>query len=252
MTDFDARLPLTELSDEEKLLQEAVRKFARKEIAPLVREMDEAQKMSPALIAKLFDQGFMGIEVAEEHGGVGASFFSSILVIEEISAVDPAVGTLVDVQNTLIVNALLRWATAEQKANYLPRIVTNLICSYALSEASSGSDAFALKTSAHSDGDGFVLNGSKLWISSTGCGKPSEFRFARRRMLRLRNQDAAQTGRKISHGRFGQLGRWIGRHKPIASLQRFKRERGLTLAVRQDQNVSGPRKGDIEKPQFLL
>jgi alkylation response protein AidB-like acyl-CoA dehydrogenase len=166
VTDLDARFPLTQLSDEEELLRETVRKFARKEIAPLVREMDETQKMSPALIAKLFEQGFMGIEIAEEHGGVGASFFSSILVIEEISAVDPAVGTLVDVQNTLTVNALLRWASEEQKSEYLPRIVTDLVCSYALSEASSGSDAFALKTSARADGDGFVLNGSKLWISN--------------------------------------------------------------------------------------
>ncbi len=164
--DLNAHLPLTQLSEEELLLQATVRKFARREIAPLVREMDEAQKMNPALIAKLFGQGFMGIEVAEEHGGVGASFFSSILVIEEISAVDPAVGTLVDVQNTLTVNALLRWATDEQKEKYLPRIVTDLVCSYALSEASSGSDAFALKTSARPDGDGYILNGSKLWISN--------------------------------------------------------------------------------------
>ncbi len=164
--EFHAHLPLTQLSEEELLLQTTVRKFARREIAPIVREMDEAQKMSPALIAKLFDQGFMGIEVAEEHGGVGASFFSSILVIEEISAVDPAVGTLVDVQNTLTVNALLRWATEAQKQKYLPRIVTDLVCSYALSEASSGSDAFGLKTSARPDGDGFILNGSKLWISN--------------------------------------------------------------------------------------
>ena len=108
----------------------------------------------------------MGIEVPEEYGGGGASFFNSILAIEEISAVDPAVGTLVDVQNTLTVNALLQWGTKAQKDEYLPRIVTDMICSYALSEASSGSDAFGLRTTARKDGDDYVLNGSKLWISN--------------------------------------------------------------------------------------
>ena len=164
--DANQHTPITQLSAEEELLQATVRKFARHEIAPLVREMDESQIMNAGLVRKLFDQGFMGIEVPEDYGGVGSSFFSSILVIEEISAVDPAVGTLVDVQNTLTVNALLRWGNEEQKARYLPRIITDLVCSYALSEASSGSDAFALKTTAKVDGDGFVLNGNKLWISS--------------------------------------------------------------------------------------
>ena len=161
-----ARSPVSHLSEEEVLLQETVRRFARKVIAPLVKEMDEQQKMSPALIKQLFDQGLMGIEVPEEYGGGRASFFNSILAIEEISAVDPAVGTLVDVQNTLTVNALLQWGTQAQKDEYLPRIVTDMICSYALSEASSGSDAFGLKTTAKRDGDDYVLNGSKLWISN--------------------------------------------------------------------------------------
>lgn len=159
-------LPLTLLSEDEKQLQESVRKFARKEIAPLVRSMDETQKINPALVKKLFDQGLMGIEVPEEFGGAGASFFSSILAIQEVSAVDPAVGVMVDVQNTLTVNALLQHATRAQKEHYLPRIVTDLVCSYALSEASSGSDAFALATTARKDGDQYVLNGSKLWISN--------------------------------------------------------------------------------------
>lgn len=159
-------LPLTLLSEDEKQLQKSVRKFARKEIAPLVRSMDEAQKIDPALVKKLFDQGLMGIEVPEEFGGVGASFFSSILAIQEVSAVDPAVGVMVDVQNTLTVNALLQHATKAQKEHYLPRIVTDLVCSYALSEASSGSDAFALATTARKDGDQYVLNGNKLWISN--------------------------------------------------------------------------------------
>jgi alkylation response protein AidB-like acyl-CoA dehydrogenase len=158
--------PLSTLTAEEQILQETVRKFARKEIAPLVREMDEAQKMSPKIIQRLFELGLMGIEIPEEYGGVGASFFSSILAVEEISAVDPAIGVLVDVQNTLTVNALLRWGTEAQKQQYLPRMATDTICSYALSEASSGSDAFALTTTARADGDHYILNGRKLWISN--------------------------------------------------------------------------------------
>ena len=158
--------PLSTLTAEEQILQETVRKFARKEIAPLVREMDDAQKMSPQLIARLFDLGLMGIEIPEEYGGVGGSFFSSILAVEEISAVDPAIGVLVDVQNTLTVNALLRWGSEAQKQQYLPRMATDTICSYALSEASSGSDAFALTTNARLDGGHYVLNGRKLWISN--------------------------------------------------------------------------------------
>ncbi len=158
--------PLSQLAPEEQLLRDSVRKFARRQIAPLVREMDEAQKMSPALIRQLFDQGWMGMEVPEQYGGVGASFFSAILAIEEIAAVDPAVAVMVDVQNTLTVNALLRWGSEAQKVKYLPLVATDLICSYALSEASSGSDAFALATTARSDGEDFILNGSKLWISN--------------------------------------------------------------------------------------
>ena len=158
--------PLSSLTPDELLLKETVRKFARTEIAPLVHEMDEAQKISPMLVSKLFAQGLMGIEVPEEYGGGGSSFFSSILAIEEISAVDPAVAVMVDVQNTLTVNALLRWANPAQKEMFLARIVTDLVCAYALSEASSGSDAFALRTTAREDGDHYVLNGRKLWISN--------------------------------------------------------------------------------------
>jgi alkylation response protein AidB-like acyl-CoA dehydrogenase len=163
---LENHLPLTMLSEQEQLLQQSVRRFARKEIAPLAHSMDEAQKMDPGLIQKLFDQGLMGIEVPEEYGGGGSTFFNSILAIQEISAVDPAVGTLVDVQNTLTVNALVSYATAEQKRQYLPRVAADTICSYALSEASSGSDAFALKTTARKDGGDYILNGSKLWISN--------------------------------------------------------------------------------------
>ena len=159
-------MPLSTLTAEEQILQETVRKFARKEIAPLVREMDEAQKMKPGLIAQLFDLGLMGIEIPVEYGGVGGSFFSSILAVEEISAVDPAIGVLVDVQNTLTVNAVLRWGNEVQKQTYLPRMATDTVCSYALSEASSGSDAFALTTTARPDGSDYILNGRKLWISN--------------------------------------------------------------------------------------
>ncbi len=158
--------PLSTLTPEEQILQETVRRFARKEIAPLVREMDEAQKMKPSLIAQLFDLGLMGIEIPVEYGGVGGSFFSSILAVEEISAIDPAIGVLVDVQNTLTVNAVLRWGNEAQKQHYLPRMATDTVCSYALSEASSGSDAFALTTTARPDGSDYILNGRKLWISN--------------------------------------------------------------------------------------
>lgn len=160
------RLPLTSLTNEEKILRDSVRRFAQEKISPLVREMDEAQKIHPSLLPQLFELGILGIEVPEQYGGFGGSFMGAILAVEEISAVDPAIGVLVDVQNTLTVNALLRWGTEEQKAKYLPRLNTDTVCSYALSEASSGSDAFSLKTQARRDAEGFVLNGRKLWISN--------------------------------------------------------------------------------------
>jgi len=157
---------LTQLSEDEQMLQTTVRDFARERIAPLVREMDEAQLMNRGIITSLFEMGLMGIEIPEEFGGVGGTFFQSILVVEAISSVDPSVGVMVDVQNTLCLNALVRWATDEQKRRYLPKLAKNTIGSYALSEASSGSDAFALKTRATRQGDGYVLNGQKLWITN--------------------------------------------------------------------------------------
>jgi alkylation response protein AidB-like acyl-CoA dehydrogenase len=160
------RLPLTSLSSEEQILRDSVRKFAQNKIAPLVREMDEAQKIDASLLPQMFEMGILGMETPEEYGGFGGSFFSSILAVEEISAVDPAIGVIVDVQNTLTVNALLRYGSEEQKKKYLPRTNTDTICSYALSEASSGSDAFSLKTQARLDGDSYILNGRKLWISN--------------------------------------------------------------------------------------
>jgi len=163
-----AHSPLTMLTDEQQMTRDMVRKFATERLSPLVREMDEAQKIDPAIVRELFGLGLMGMEVPESYGGAGASFFDAILAVEEISRVDPAVGVMVDVQNTLTVNALLRWGSEEQKKRYLPRLTTDTVCSYALSEAGSGSDAFSLATSAKADGDSFVLNGRKLWISNAG------------------------------------------------------------------------------------
>jgi alkylation response protein AidB-like acyl-CoA dehydrogenase len=159
-------MALTQLGEDEQLFRETVRRFANEQIGPLVRSMDEAQHMDAALIHKLFALGLMGIEVPEEYGGSGGTFFQAILAVEEISAVDPSVGVLVDVQNTLCINALVRWANAEQKKKYLTRLATDTIGSYALSEASSGSDAFALQTRAVKRGDDYILNGQKLWITN--------------------------------------------------------------------------------------
>ena len=157
---------LTQLSEDERMFRDTVRQFATEQIAPLVRTMDESQQMDPALIKKLFDLGLMGIEIPEEYDGSAGTFFEAILAVEEISSVDPSVGVLVDVQNTLCINALVRWATVEQKAKYLTRLAVNTIGAYALSEAASGSDAFALQTRATKRGDDYVLNGQKLWITN--------------------------------------------------------------------------------------
>ena len=158
--------PLSTLTDDERLFRESVLEFARGEIAPRVREMDEQACMPPELIQRLFALGVMGIEVPEEHGGAGASFFHAVLAVEALSEVDPSVGVLVDVQNTLVVNALCRWASDELKERYLPRLAASALGAYALSEAGSGSDAFALAARAAPAGDGFALSGRKLWITN--------------------------------------------------------------------------------------
>jgi alkylation response protein AidB-like acyl-CoA dehydrogenase len=159
--------PLTQLSPDELLFRETVRDFARTEIAPLVREMDEAQKFEPKLLRKLFDLGLMGIQVPEQYGGAAGSLFEAVIAVEEISAVDPAVGVLVDVQNTLVISALMRWANDAQKQRYLPQLATKLTGAYALSEAASGSDAFALQCRAALQPNGdYILNGQKLWITN--------------------------------------------------------------------------------------
>src|SRR6201996_6288798 len=142
---------LTQLSADEQLFRDTVRDFARKEIAPLVRSMDEAQKFDPALLRKLHANGFMSIQVPEEYGGPAGTLFEAVLAVEEISAVDPAVGVLVDVQNTLVLAALMRWGNDMQKSAYLPKLAETLTGAYALSEAASGSDAFALQCRATRD-----------------------------------------------------------------------------------------------------
>jgi alkylation response protein AidB-like acyl-CoA dehydrogenase len=157
---------LTELSEDERLLQSTVRRFASEVVAPLVRSMDEEQKYAPGLIARLAELGLMGVEVPEEFDGAGGSFFDAILAVEALSEVDASVGLIVDIQNTLCVNALRRWGTASQQRTWLTKMAGGMICSYALSEAGSGSDAFAMEMRAVRTDTGFRLNGRKLWISN--------------------------------------------------------------------------------------
>ncbi|HZU24883.1 MAG TPA: acyl-CoA dehydrogenase [Bryobacteraceae bacterium] len=163
-----AAQPLTALSDEERMFQDSVRQFARERISPHVRAMDEAAAFRKDLLREMFELGLMGIELPEEFGGQGGDFFMSVLAIEAIAAVDPSAAVIMDVQNTLVNNVLLRWATAEQKRKYLPRLASDTVGAFGLSEAGSGSDAFALATRAKKDGDSFVLSGRKLWITNAG------------------------------------------------------------------------------------
>ena len=158
--------PLTALTEEEKLFQSTVRRFAIEQIAPHVREMDEAGVFRKDILRQFFELGLMGIEIPEQYGGQGGSFFQCILAVEELSAVDPSAGVVVDVQNTIVNNAILRWANADQKQRYLPRLAADTVSSYALSEAGSGSDAFALATRAVEEGERFLLTGRKLWITN--------------------------------------------------------------------------------------
>ncbi|MFB3828368.1 MAG: acyl-CoA dehydrogenase family protein [Bryobacteraceae bacterium] len=158
--------PLTALSEEERFFQATVRQFARERIAPHVREMDEAGLFRQDLITQFFELGLMGIEVPEEYGGQAGSFFQCVLAVEELSAVDPSAGVIVDVQNTLVNNAMLRWAAPEQKRKYLPRLAAGTVGAYALSEAGSGSDAFAMTTRAAERDGAFLLTGRKLWITN--------------------------------------------------------------------------------------
>ena len=158
--------PLTELSEEEALFYSTVRQFAEETIAPQVSAMDQEQKLASGLVERIFGLGLMGIEVPEEWGGAGGTFFDSVLAIEAISTVDPGVAVLVDVHNTLCINALRRWASPGQQQHWMPRLATDTVGAYALSEAGSGSDAFALQTRAEAVAGGYRLSGQKLWISS--------------------------------------------------------------------------------------
>jgi len=157
---------LTTLSEDERLFHDSVYEFADREIRPYVREMDEHAKIPRALVDKLFDLGVMGIEIPESYGGAGATFFHSVLAVEALSRVDPSIGVLVDVQNTLVINALLRWGSEDVKRRYLPKMAAGTVGAYALSEAGSGSDAFAMSTRAADRGGSFVLTGRKLWITN--------------------------------------------------------------------------------------
>ena len=157
---------LTKLSEDESLFFDTVSQFARERIGPKVAEMDRASALAPELVPALFELGVMGIEIPSEFGGAGSSFFNAILAVEALAKVDPAVSVVVDVQNTLVENAVLRWGNAEQKARYLPKLASEWVGSYALSEAGSGSDAFALSTRAERRGSRFVLSGRKLWITN--------------------------------------------------------------------------------------
>jgi alkylation response protein AidB-like acyl-CoA dehydrogenase len=163
---LDAPAALTRLAEDEIIFRDSVYEFADREIRPLVREMDEQAKIPRALIDKLFALGVMGIEVPETFGGGGASFFHAVLAVEAFSRVDPSIGVLVDVQNTLVVNALVRWGSDEIKRRYLPKLASATVGAYCLSEAASGSDAFALQTRAVEEADGYRLTGRKLWITN--------------------------------------------------------------------------------------
>jgi butyryl-CoA dehydrogenase/short/branched chain acyl-CoA dehydrogenase len=158
--------PLTQLSEEERLFYSTVRKFAEETIGPHVRTMDDEQRFADGLVKRIFDLGMMAIQIPEEMGGAGGSFFDAVLAIEAISTVDPAVAVLVDVHNTLVVNALRRWGTETQQRHWLPKLAACTVGAYALSEAGAGSDAFALQTRAEKVAGGFRLSGRKLWISN--------------------------------------------------------------------------------------
>ncbi|MGA7633200.1 MAG: acyl-CoA dehydrogenase [Terriglobales bacterium] len=161
-----APAPLTTLTEDEILFRDSVRQFAEDKIRPLAKEMDEKGAFDRALLDQFFQLGLMGIEIPEQYGGAGGNFFEAILAVEEFSRADASAGVIVDVQNTLVANAILRWATEDQKKRYLPKMSADTVGAYALSEAGSGSDAFALQTKAEIKGSDFVLNGRKLWITN--------------------------------------------------------------------------------------
>ena len=166
MTDLLLRYPLTVLSEEEDMFRELVREFAENKIKPHVQSMDREGKFDQAILKEFFPMNLMGIQIPEEYGGAAGSFFMAILAVEEFSRVDASAGVIVDVQNTLVNNALLRWGTATQKRQYLPKLASSAVGAYALSEPGAGSDAFSLKTYAEFSRDHYHLSGQKLWITN--------------------------------------------------------------------------------------
>lgn len=166
MTSMGAVRPLTALDEDDLMVRDMAAGFSRNEIGPKVREMDEKGVFDKALLKQIFELGLMGIEIPEEYGGQGGTFVQALIVIEEMAAVDPSAAVIVDVQNTLVNNAVMRWGTDDQKRRWLPRLAADTLGAYALSEASAGSDAFALETRAVEDGDFCVITGRKLWITN--------------------------------------------------------------------------------------
>src|SRR5881409_2891470 len=158
--------PLTQLSEEEQMFQVAVRDFAEQEVRQRVQAMEQAAQLDPTLLPKFFELGLMGIEIPEQHGGAGGSLFMTVLAVEELSAVDASAAIFVDVQNTLVNNLLLKWASDDVRRRYLPRLAADLLGAYALSEPESGSDAFGLQTKATRRGERWILEGRKLWITN--------------------------------------------------------------------------------------
>ncbi len=158
--------PITHMSETEAMMAESVSKFAQEVMLPKVREMDETETMDPSLIEQLFEQGLMGIEIPEEYGGAGMNFTAGIVGIEELARVDPSVSVMVDVHNTLVNTAILKYGTEESKRKWLPKLATETIGSFCLSEPASGSDAFALRTRAEKTSSGYKINGGKMWITN--------------------------------------------------------------------------------------
>jgi len=163
---LSAPTALTTLSEDERLFRDSIAEFAAREVRPFVRQMDEEAHVAPGLIQKLFELGVMGIEIPESYGGSDGSFFHAVLAVEALSRVDPSIGVIVDVQNTLVINAFLRWASDDVRRRYLPQLAVRLLGAYALSEAGSGSDAFAMQTRASLQNGEWILSGRKLWITN--------------------------------------------------------------------------------------
>merc|ERR1711988_1468398 len=166
-TDSLSPTPITHFSETVRMLAESVSKWANEEVAPKVREMDEAEKMDPAVVEQMFEQGLMAFEIPEEYGGAGMNFTAAIVGIEELARVDPSVSVLCDVHNTLVVTALLNYGSDHLKQKWLPRLATDTVASFCLSEPASGSDAFALQTKATETADGFSITGGKMWITNS-------------------------------------------------------------------------------------